>query len=147
MVRCRSSEGGVEAVWRCRRRPRRGARVRAIACSRLEPSGPAVTESSEFAHTFFRSDRETHQMRLNDTDALRSVTTIYVLLIAASLGAMLVVHRGRRDDEDSGCDHGDGRGRCCSTIDQPPNEVLVGSNRIHVPDGVAGGRTSRRQDH
>jgi len=75
-----------------------------------EPGGPVVTGSSEFAHTFFRSDRETHQMRLNDTDALRSVTTIYVLLIAASLGAMLVVHRGRRDDQDSDCAHGDGQG-------------------------------------
>ena len=112
-----------------------------------ESGGPVVTGSSEFAHTFFRPDRETHQMRLNDTDALRSVTTIYLLLIGASLGAMLVVHRGRRDDQDSDCAHGDGQGHCCSTIDQPPREVPLEKHHSPEPDRVARGCSPRRRDH
>ena len=117
-----------------------------MARHHLDVSGPAITGSSQFAHGFFRPDRETHQMRLNDTDALRSVTTIYVLLIAASLAAMLVVHRGRRDDEDAHCAHGDGHGRCCSAIDQAPDEVLVAANRTDERSRVDRGCSPRRRD-
>ena len=85
-----------------------------------------ITRSSEHAHPFFATDHENDTVKLRGTDVVRSETTIYVLVIVASLGAMIAMHRGRRAQSDTtSCVHGDGPASHSITGDRPPSETPV----------------------
>ncbi len=87
-------------------------------------------------------------MRLKGRDVVRSETTIYVLVILASLGAMVAMHRGRHDYAGcTDCRHGAGPADRSATDDPPPNEVpadeLTSLERHHA--GLRG--AGRFEDH
>ena len=115
----------METLWRYQNLNE--SRVSGCAASHaigVNRAGRAVTTFSDHAHEFFATSRETDAMRLKGRDVARSETTIYVLVIAASLGAMIAMHRGRQTHGGcTGCCHGPGPADRSATDDPPPNEA------------------------
>ena len=58
-------------------------------------AGQVVTTFADYAHEFFITSSEHDAMRLKGRNVVRSETTMSVLVIAASLGAMIAIQRGR----------------------------------------------------
>lgn len=115
----------METVWRCQNLNESPVSGRVTSHTiGVNRAGRAVTTSSDHEHEFFATSRETDAMRLKGRDVVRSETTIYVLVIAASLGAMIAMHRGRQTHAGcSDCCHGAGPADRSATDDTPPNEA------------------------
>lgn len=106
-------------------------------------AGQAVTTISDHAHEFFATSSENVAMRLKGRDVVRSETTIYVLVIVASLGAMIAMHRGRQTHAGcTDCCHGAGPADRSATDDPPPNEApadeLTSLERHHAGERGVG---------